>query len=188
MKTLLIGAGRRREQIVVVPGDPPYLGTTGFEGEVVTLDINPDHKPDILWDLNLQPIHHGDDKIPDNTFDAIHAYEVLEHVGRQGDYHAFFAEFAEYYRILKPGGLLVGTCPKWDNEWAWADPSHTRVITFGTLSFLSQAEYTRQIGRTPMTDFRYLWKGDFQMRQRADTSNGGIFFVMEAVKPSRVKQ
>jgi hypothetical protein len=30
------------------------------------------------------------------------------------------------------------------------------------LVFLDQTEYARQIGRTSMTDFRWLWKGDFE--------------------------
>ncbi len=59
------------------------------------LDNNPDHNPDVVWDLRVHPL-----SFEDNTFDEIHAYEVLEHLAQQGDYKFFFAEFSEYWRIL----------------------------------------------------------------------------------------
>jgi SAM-dependent methyltransferase len=182
MKTLLIGAGQRRDKVVIVKEDEKnYLAFTPIEGEIVTLDINPDHHPDYLWDLNDRPLPFAD-----NEFDEIHAYEVLEHVGRQGDYRSFFEEFAEYWRILKPGGRLIGTCPHHASEWAWGDPSHVRILTAGTFLFLSQAKYTELVGKTPMSDFRYLYKADFDIKARVNTGEGGLYFVLEAVKPSRI--
>ena len=68
-----------------------------WDGELITLDINGDHKPDIIWDLNDRPLPFND-----NEFDEIHFYEVIEHLGSQGDYKNFFKEFEEYWRILKP--------------------------------------------------------------------------------------
>src|SRR5688572_24065546 len=103
---------------------------------LTTLDMNPDHKPDVVWDLESVPW-----PLEDNTFEEVHAYEVLEHLGQQGDWRSFFAHFGETYRVLKPGGILFATVPMWNSAWAWADPSHTRIITLGTLMFLSQAEY-----------------------------------------------
>jgi hypothetical protein len=85
----------------------------------------------------------------------------LEHLGAQGDYKAFFAHFSEIWRILKPGGLLMATVPALNSQWAWGDPGHRRVITEGTLSFLSQAEYERQVGKNPMSDYREFYKADF---------------------------
>jgi SAM-dependent methyltransferase len=125
---------------------------------VTTLDNNVDHLPDVLWDLNEFPY-----PFEDNTFDEIHAYEVLEHIGTQGDYRHFFKEFEEYARILKPQGSFFGSTPLWNDMWAWGDPSHTRVINSGSLVFLDQSEYERQIGKTPMSDFRFCYKADLRV-------------------------
>lgn len=120
----------------------------------VTLDMNPDAKPDILFDL--EQIERGK-KLPvdDNSFDEIHAYEVLEHFGRQGDYKGFFTGFRELWRVLKPGGYLIGTCPSWNAFWAWGDPGHTRIISEGTLSYLTEELYAT-VGSGPATDYRRL--------------------------------
>jgi hypothetical protein len=117
----------------------------------------------------------------DNTFDEIHAYEVLEHIGQQGDYITFFAQFSEFWRILKPGGLFFATCPSVTSRWAWGDPSHTRVIQPETLVFLSQKEYTKQVGVTAMSDFRHIYTADFDVLMSHD--DGEIHrFVMRAIK------
>lgn len=162
---------------------------------VTTLDNNPDHKPNIVWDLHDIPIEIKtklSDKVtdnfivcntplPSNTFNEIHAYEVLEHVGRQGDYRTFFNQFTEFWRLLKPGGLFFATCPSWCSPWAWGDPSHTRVLTAGTLSFLSQRQYVEQVGKTPMSDFRSIYTADFEPIFVTE-DNDALRFVLRAVK------
>lgn len=117
----------------------------------------------------------------DNYFDEIHAYEVLEHTGQQGDYAFFFKQFTEFHRILKPGGFFFGTCPAWYSAAAWGDPSHTRVLTAMTLSFLSQQEYAEQVGKTQMSDFRYLYKADFRgiyVHEKTES----LLFALQAIK------
>ncbi len=148
--------------------------------DLVTLDMNPDHKPDVLWDLNKRPL-----PFDDNTFDEIHAYDVLEHLGHQGDWRSFFGEFNEWYRILKPDGVLCGISPKWDSIWAWGDPGHTRIIGPECLVYLDQTQYTRQVGKTPMTDYRFVYSGDLQA---VDVGFQGEAFIyaLKAIKPARV--
>jgi SAM-dependent methyltransferase len=170
---LLVGAGRRHERRIAIDGRMGW-------SELVTLDINPDHEPDVVWDLTKRPLPFEDD-----TFDEIHAYEVLEHLGTQGDWRAWFEEWSEWYRILKPGGLIVGTSPCWDNVWAWGDPGHTRVMTVEAFTYLSQPEYTRQIGVTAMTDYRFVFRGDFDLAH-AKAESGTLQFGLQAVKPSRI--
>jgi SAM-dependent methyltransferase len=167
---LLIGCGSRREKAI------RGLGQDKGWTKLVTLDNNTAHNPDVLWDLNEWPLPFSD-----NTFDEIHAYEVLEHLGEQGDYYGFFKEWFEYWRILKPGGLFHATVPSFGSPWAWGDPSHTRIITAGTLVFLSQAAYEAQVGKTAMSDFRDLWKGDFELVYSEDDGNT-FAFVLMAVK------
>lgn len=162
------------------------IGAGGLEDwtELVTLDSNQDHKPDVVYDLENLPWPFEDD-----SFDQIHGYEVFEHLGRQGDFRSFFAHFYEAWRILRPGGFLAVTCPSYKGLWAWGDPSHTRVITSGSLVFLDQEQYHLQVGRTAMSDFRWLWKGDFkavQVDMKAEEAGTGFAFVLQAVKPARL--
>lgn len=168
-RELLIGCGSRREKIIAPDGKPEW-------NHLTTLDNNPDHSPVLIADLMSLPL-----ELEDNLFDEIHAYEVLEHTGRQGDYEFFFKQFAEFWRILKPNGWFCGTCPSYRSMWAWGDPSHTRVITAGTLSFLSQAEYKKQVGVTTMSDFRYLYTADFEVAYVNDDGET-LAFVLRAVK------
>jgi SAM-dependent methyltransferase len=175
MKSLLIGCGAQRDRRILV---------NGFEewGELVTLDLNPDHQPDVVHDLEVLPYPFGD-----NEFDEIHAYEVLEHTGAQGDWRFFFGQFNEFWRILKPGGVLAGSVPHWGTKWAWGDPSHKRVINEGTFVFLDQREYEKQVGQTPMSDFHFVYHGDFEVDDLSIQQSGQdafIYFVLKARKES----
>lgn len=164
-KELLLGCGSSRRKLM-------GLDSLEWEG-LVTLDINPAHAPDILHDLNYLPLPFADE-----TFDEIHAYEVLEHLGGQGDYHSFFSLFTELHRITKKGGYLYATVPRWDSQWAWGDPSHKRVITKGTLAFLDQNAYNEQVGKTAMSDFRYIYKVSWTLKW--DKTDGESYmFILE---------
>lgn len=178
---LLLGCGSTRDRRIVVNSK------RGWD-QLVTLDSNPDHKPDVVHDLEQTPWPFEDD-----TFDEIHGYEIWEHLGRQGDARSFFAGFAEAWRILKPGGFLAATCPSYKSMWAFGDPSHTRVISSGSLVFLDQNQYLVQVDdarhRTAMSDFRWLWKGDFACvyaDMEGEERGTGFTFVLQAVKPSRL--
>jgi SAM-dependent methyltransferase len=122
------------------------------ETEWVTLDNNVLAAPDYLFDLSTLHLHQ---RLPfqDEEFDEIHAYEVLEHIGQQGNYRGFFAEFKEYWRVLRPGGWLIGSCPGEVGGWQLGDPGHTRVISGKTLSFLTRGMYAN-LGNAPNSDYR----------------------------------
>lgn len=171
---LLLGCGSSTERRIAV-------GDRETWSRLVRVDLVASHRPDAVVDLDRTPWPFLDD-----TFDEIHAYEVLEHLGQQGDARSFFAHFGEAWRILKPGGVLAATCPSWRSMWAWGDPSHRRVITPGTLAFLDQTEYARQVGITAMSDFRWLWKGDFKPLWSQEAGDQ-FFFALEAVKPARLE-
>jgi len=167
---LLIGAGNDRKKKVTVEGMPDEWA------ELVTLDIDEELDVDVHHDLNILPL-----PFDDNTFDEVHAYEVLEHCGKQGDWRFFLDQFSEFHRILKPSGFFVATVPMWDSQWAWGDPGHTRIISDASLTYLSQAEYEKQIGKTNMTDYRGWYKADFDLfaMEEGDDTFG---FVLKAIK------
>jgi SAM-dependent methyltransferase len=170
LQVLVIGCGNARD-LRVIPND-----TAGLPREQFRIDIDPDCKPDLLADLN-------DGLPPDwiDKFDEIHAYEVLEHLGRQGDWRGFFEEFEGYWRVLKPGGRLIATVPRYDSLWAWSDPGHTRIISEGTLSFLSRAMYERDVGKTTMTDYRSVYHGDF-VAETVQPAGDTLIFILRAKK------
>lgn len=197
-RELLLGCGSRRIKDLWIGDLPFFPGSEWAKPEykefqnVMTLDINSEHKPDIIFDLSMLGLcpyilHPVNDKIvafDESTFDEIHAYEILEHIGAQGDYRCFFAQFEEFWRILKPGGFFFATCPAWHSIWAWGDPGHTRVISDASLVFLDQEQYKKQIGKTSMTDYRFCYRGDFEtVMQRYVGDVGESFqFILRARK------
>jgi hypothetical protein len=173
-RELLVGCGSRRTKIV-------FTEDMGEDFQnLTTLDLFDTHNPDVIHDLEVLPYPFEDD-----SFDEIHAYEVLEHTGKQGDWRFFFAQFAEFYRILKPNGYLAGTSPYFATNWAWGDPGHTRIISNECFVFLDQTEYIKQVGKTPMTDYRGVWKGDFERMACVVDKGGTLLYLLKAHKPAR---
>lgn len=149
--------------------------------DLITLDMNADHDPDVVHDLSDIPL-----PFPDSSMDEIHAYEVMEHVGRQGDWRFFFRQWSDFWRILKPGGFFCGTSPMPTSTWAWGDPGHTRIVSRESFVFLNQPQYDKQIGLTPMSDYRFCYQADFEPEHLED--RGGTFiYILRAIKPSRLR-
>jgi SAM-dependent methyltransferase len=128
--------------------------------------------PDFVHDLERLPYPFADCE-----FDEIHAYEVLEHCGTQGDFKFFFAQFGEFDRILKPGGFMFITCPNWGGRWAWGDPGHKRIIGFEQLLYLDKSIYTDGPKKTAMTDYSDLWQGDLRIVAGNTEGDGGRWIL-----------
>ena len=177
MKALMLGAGRARER----QANQGLLIRVGYAKpvtELVTVDANNDTSPDVVWDLNVKPW-----PFEDNTFDEVHAYNIMEHLGRQGDAKAFFDEMYEVWRILKPLGHFYGCCPKMNNPWVLAEPSHTRVLLPHSFGFLNREFYKDDTWETSSSDFRGLWKGDLRFEfPLPDYSEIDWGWIMVAVK------
>lgn len=173
---ILLGCGHDRGKKLHPPGRDQWSG-------LVTVDMNPEVRPDVVADVS-GPLPFAAD-----SADEIHAYDVLEHLGAQGDWRLFFAQFSEWWRILKPGGFFCALVPRHDREWAWGDPGHTRVIQPESLTFLSQQVYADELDgehRTNRTDYRRWYRADFDLFG-AKLLDAQLAFVLRAVKPSRWK-
>ena len=201
MKQLLIGCGHSRVKRL---GWPMPKWDREWD-DLYTLDFNVDVAPDIL--CNLNSIWHtessgkrwraesdrkecverdidGVEFLRDDFFDEVHAYEVLEHLGRQGDFVSFFDTFSNLYRILVDGGLVIATVPSRFSGWLWGDPGHTRAILPEHLSFLDQTVYAKECGKTTRSDYRFIWKCDFETLVSHD-DKATHAFILKAHKPAR---
>ena len=166
---LILGAGTNTDKRVSFKESPEKAfvnpTTLDFLGDV-----------DVVHDLNVHPL-----PFKDNSFDEIHAYEVLEHLSSQGNFQFFFAEFAEYWRILKPDGYFCLSVPMWDSPWSFADPGHTRVIPKEMFSFLDPAHY-EQCGKSAAADYRE-WLGSTHFEGIGfEESQDQLYAILQAKK------
>lgn len=210
-RELLLGCGHRRDRLVdpypLHAQNVQRLTVTARIvseeqrwQDLVTVDLDPACDPDVVMDLSeavWTTDRHGirrrlglfvkeDDcyVFASDGFDEVHAYEVLEHIGRQGDCELFFAQFDEIHRMLKHGGFLCATVPSRFSPWLWADPGHTRAILPETLVFLNRPHYQRWVGCSPSSDYRSMFEGDWDIVHSADDDLLHTF-VLQAVKPPR---
>ena len=78
--------------------DAPHDASWGQEVRRWRLDILIAHRPDVVGDAGRLPIRDG-------SVDAVAMMEVLEHVPRPWEV------LDEIWRVLRPGGVLVGSAP-----------------------------------------------------------------------------
>ncbi len=174
MKYLLAGCGTNRDKRVQCPESPELQ----FSGQVVTWDVDPDTGADVIHDMEVLPYPFADDE-----FDEIHAYECLEHCGTQGDAKFFFGQFAEFYRIMKPGGIMALSVPMWNHYIAFAVPDHKRILPAPIFGFLDQ-DYYKNVGKPGYGDYRkLLGKTDFKLVGVQETpESGSVYVLMKANK------
>lgn len=212
-RELLLGCGWRRDRLIdpypayLRQAQRLYCARLVPESErwqnIVTADLNPACDPDLVMDLSqtiwnmdppavrrrppgdiLQELESGDLQIAESVFDEVHCYEVLEHLGRSGDYETYFAQMDEIWRMLKPGGFLCATVPSRFSIWAWGDPGHGRIISEATLIFTYRPTYEEQLGKTASSDYRGIFSGDFDIVHTQDDEKTHAF-ILQAVKPAR---
>jgi len=164
--TLLIGAGSSRDKRIV-----HELTPDAEFNDLVTLDIT--GVADIYHDLNEIPY-----PFRDKAFTEIHAYEVLEHCGSQGDGEFFFGQFNEFWRILKPGGVFCGSVPHYKGPWAFGDPGHKRILPPSVFGYLTESFYD-QLGETFCADYRDLIKGYWKLIGTDEIGDQVVFMLQK---------
>ncbi|HEX2043122.1 MAG TPA: methyltransferase domain-containing protein [Acidimicrobiales bacterium] len=81
----------------------------------------------------------------DAAFDRVVAAEVLEHVADDA------AVVAELARVLRPGGTLAVTVPRWFPEqvcWALADEYHAPAVAGGHVRIYTAGQLAARLGRS----------------------------------------
>lgn len=82
---------------------------------------------DIIHNLDVYPY-----PFPDNFFDEIFCQNVLEHLIDVGK------TMEEFYRILKPNGILKLIIPHYNHPDAYMDFTHKHFFTFAFPDFFSE--------------------------------------------------
>lgn len=116
-KLLDVGGGDGRRYRGVAPGVT----------SCVTLDLNPDLKPDIVASAEQMPI-------PDGSIDSVLCTQLLEHVPHP------WKVFAEIHRVLRPSGKAVLTVPQL-NELHEEPHDYFRYTAFGLRSLATDAGF-----------------------------------------------
>ena len=106
--------------------DKLILGSAGKKSDAaITLDIDPEHKPDVVHDLQKTPLPFSD-----NQFKEIICHHVLEHLS---DLSALMPEL---HRICKPDGTIYIEVPH-HSSWCANTPNHKlRFNYFGFDSYI----------------------------------------------------
>lgn len=91
---LHVGCGGSRKQDAAP-------GFNGDDWREIRLDMDPAVAPDIVASMTDMAV------VPDAAVDAIYSSHNIEHLYA----HEVPLAFAEFYRVLKPDGFLVLTCP-----------------------------------------------------------------------------
>jgi SAM-dependent methyltransferase len=119
-------------------------GMRDSDPDVIRLDISPEVKPDVVWNLNDFPY-----PFEDSLFTEIECLDVIEHLADiprvMGDFH----------RVLKPNGVLKITTPHYSSANSYRDPTHRWHLSRFSfdyfcgghdLSYYSSAKYREKIG------------------------------------------
>ncbi|MDD5698608.1 MAG: methyltransferase domain-containing protein [Victivallaceae bacterium] len=95
----------------------------------VTIDREPLPQVDIVADL-AQGIPMDDGEV-----DEIYSFHFLEHIAD------FDFMFREMYRVLKPGGRLIGTVPHFSNPYFYSDPTHKTFFGLYTFCYYAAGQH-----------------------------------------------
>ena len=110
-------------------GLKPYQGT--LDEEVIHLDRRALPHVEQVWDLEHYPW-----PFPDNDFDRILAFDVLEHVS---DVRRVVEEV---WRIAKPQARFKVRVPHWASFLAHQDPTHRASFNEHSFDYFGLGEYS----------------------------------------------
>jgi predicted SAM-dependent methyltransferase len=96
--------------------------------DVVRLDISPEVKPDVVWNLDQTPYPFSD-----CMFSEIECYDVIEHLSN------IPKVLEEFHRILISGGTLKITTPHFSCANSYVDPTHKWHLSYFSFDYFSDS-------------------------------------------------
>lgn len=105
-------------------------GKTRIPGSIGIDSIKIEKYVDIVHNLDILPY-----PFKNNSVDEIHCYHVLEHL------HNPLDKIKEFYRILKPNGILNIRVPHFSSMGAFSDITHIRPYGYTSFDCLEKENY-----------------------------------------------
>lgn len=105
--------------------------------DALNIDINPDFKPDIVWDISTY-IPFYEKELTKESFEKIIAHDVLEHIPD------LVSAMTNCLNLLKEGGIMDIIVPYDLSLGAWSDPTHVRA--FNERSWIYFLEWSWYLG------------------------------------------
>ena len=119
-------------------------GANAQVADALTIDLSFAAAPDVRADLEC-----GLAFLADQSVDEIHSHHVLEHIEN------FESLLEECFRILRPGGVFIGSVPHFSNPYLYSDPTHRRTFGLYTFGYYCEgSELQREVPRYRQTGFR----------------------------------
>ena len=116
--------------------DKLVLGSAGKpQPDAITLDIDPEHKPDVVHDLHVVPL-----PFDDNQFKEITCHHVLEHL------NDLYAVMGELHRICRSDGTLYIEVPH-HSSWCANTPDHKLHFNYFAFDGYLTSEKTWRTGK-----------------------------------------
>jgi len=117
--------------------------------------VNPDHLTDIEEELPF----------PDNSVDEIRAYAVLEHLDTRNKVKVM----AEFWRVLKVGGILDIRVPIAGTPQSFQDPTHISFwnrnsFWYFTLGNPFYEAFRKRYSKYPVPGFKVLESSEIDYR------------------------
>lgn len=95
--------------------------------DYVNVDIVASVGPDLVHNLEVVPY-----PFPDNRFELIAAYDVVEHVTNITGF------MSEIWRIGKPGATVEFTTPHFSCRNSFTDPTHVRHMSTASMDYFTK--------------------------------------------------
>lgn len=189
-------ADGRNRQASVVQKAPPYrdirhevngvrtldvgCGNDKFPG-AIGIDLVAQTQADILHDLTVFPW-----PIPDNSFDVVRLWSILEHLPDT------VRTMAEVHRVGRPGAMVLIGTPHFSSANAYTDPTHVHFFSSRFLDyFIEGSELSQQYGFYSPARFRLLERevtlSQFWARLRLGRMLNGILPAYETYLSSVIR-